>query len=306
MRMMKMLAVASALGLGSWAYAQGGAQQPEAQQGTGAGGPQHWGSPGAAASQPGGTGQQGGMMNGQQGGMMNGQQGTGAGGEQGMMNGQQGTGAGGEQGMMNGGQGAGGGPGMMNGEQGGAGGQQGMMGGQHGMMGAQQGSEEQQESGTNAQGHHQAHARNGIRSVRGTVESVQGDTLTLKNRLGKTHEFALSSQTKFKEHGRSIPRDQVKQGDEVRAVYRKSSGQLHATEILVERTQQASGGSSGSSEGTGSGHGSHAGQGASSGTGNMGSSSSSGGASSGGTGSSGTSGNAGAAGSGSGSSGTQR
>lgn len=87
----------------------------------------------------------------------------------------------------------------------------------------------------------------GLKSVSGTVESMKGNTLALKNRLNQTHEFTLSSETKYMKDGKKISRDQIKEGERVRAAFREEGGKLHATEIKVEKASEQGGSSSGSS-----------------------------------------------------------
>lgn len=85
----------------------------------------------------------------------------------------------------------------------------------------------------------------GLKSVEGTVESMKGNTLSLKNHLNQTHQFTLSSQTRFMEHGKKISRDQIKEGETVRAAYRNEGGKRNATEIIkVEKASQKGGESS--------------------------------------------------------------
>jgi hypothetical protein len=70
------------------------------------------------------------------------------------------------------------------------------------------------------------------RSVVGTVESVKGDTLTLKNRKNETHDLSIGKNTKFVEHGKQISKSDVKEGSEVRASFREDqAGKLRATKI---------------------------------------------------------------------------
>jgi predicted outer membrane protein len=70
-------------------------------------------------------------------------------------------------------------------------------------------------------------------SVVGTVESVEEDTLTLKNELGETHEFALDEDTRFTRGGQSISKDQISEGDRVRASFQGEEGNFQATEISL-------------------------------------------------------------------------
>lgn len=91
-------------------------------------------------------------------------------------------------------------------------------------------------------------AKSEFQSVRGTVENVQGNTLTLKNRLNQTHDFQLSDSTKYEEHGKQVSKDNVKPGDEVRAAFRtEPDGKLSATSIRILRTGEQQGTATGSS-----------------------------------------------------------
>jgi activator of HSP90 ATPase len=93
--------------------------------------------------------------------------------------------------------------------------------------------------------------------VVGTVEAVSEDTLTLRNRLDESHDFALDESTKFTQGGRSISREQIQEGAKVRAAFRTEGGKLHATEIKLQRASQQDAAAAGSrqesgSQGTGS------------------------------------------------------
>lgn len=97
-----------------------------------------------------------------------------------------------------------------------------------------------------------------LRSVVGKVERIEGDTLTLRNRLDERHAFALSDETRFLREGKPLRRDELKEGDEVRASFLGTEGNLQATTIRVL--------SSGASQGSGSGAEADEGQGARGGT----------------------------------------
>ncbi len=88
-------------------------------------------------------------------------------------------------------------------------------------------------------------------SMVGTVESVKGDTLTLKNRTNnRSHELALGKSTKFLEHGKQISKKDVKAGEEVRASFREGQGgKLEATAVRVIRSGSASSGRSSAAKG---------------------------------------------------------
>jgi hypothetical protein len=105
-----------------------------------------------------------------------------------------------------------------------------------------------------------------MKSVVGTVESIQGDTLTLKNKLNQTREFKLSDETKFVQQGKEISKSDVKEGDQIRAAFQgKDTGknELHATQVQLLGSGASQGGTGSSSEmeqgktphGTGSGAG---------------------------------------------------
>jgi hypothetical protein len=68
-------------------------------------------------------------------------------------------------------------------------------------------------------------------SIVGSVQSVSGDTLVLKNRQNQVNELAIDDRTRFVEAGREIARDQIKPGDEVRAAFRVKHGMPVATEV---------------------------------------------------------------------------
>lgn len=78
------------------------------------------------------------------------------------------------------------------------------------------------------------------KSVVGTVQSVEEDKLSLKNKLGETHEFSLGDDTRFTRGGQAVSKDQIAEGDEIRAAFRGEEGNLEATEIILmdgERSQ---------------------------------------------------------------------
>ncbi len=88
-----------------------------------------------------------------------------------------------------------------------------------------------------------AGARDSGRSMVGTVQSVKGDTLTLKNKMNQSHELALGKSTKFLEHGKQISKKDIKEGEEVRASFREGQGgKREATAIRVMRSGRASSG----------------------------------------------------------------
>jgi hypothetical protein len=73
-----------------------------------------------------------------------------------------------------------------------------------------------------------------MQSVVGVVEKVEGDSLTVKSSpLSDPHELKLGSDTKFLRDGESISRDQVSEGDQIRASFTGDSET--ATEISVIR-----------------------------------------------------------------------
>lgn len=152
--------------------------------------------------------------------------------------------------------------------------------------------------GAQANADHARGSKQGLKSVVGTVESLKGDTLTLRNKLNETHEFTLDDQTKFMRGGQKISRDDIKSGETVRAAFRTEGKKLHATEVKLEGGQggshasksgsssQGSSQESGSSQSSGS---TSQEKGSQSGTGSTGSSGSSGSNGTGSTGSTGSS-----------------
>ncbi len=86
-----------------------------------------------------------------------------------------------------------------------------------------------------------ASAHRAGQSVVGTVESVRGDTLTLKNRMNQSHQLFIGNDTRFLEHGKQISKKDLKEGEEVRASFREGQGgKLQATEISVIRSGSTS------------------------------------------------------------------
>jgi hypothetical protein len=51
--------------------------------------------------------------------------------------------------------------------------------------------------------------------------------------LGETHEFALDEDKRFTRGGESISKDQISEGDRVRASFQGEEGNFQATEISV-------------------------------------------------------------------------
>jgi hypothetical protein len=91
---------------------------------------------------------------------------------------------------------------------------------------------EQQAEATGKPGAGEASAK-AQKSVVGTVQSVDDDKLSLKNKLGETHEFALDDDTRFTRGGQTISKDQISEGDEIRAAFRGEEGNFQATEIIL-------------------------------------------------------------------------
>jgi hypothetical protein len=96
------------------------------------------------------------------------------------------------------------------------------------------------------------------RPVTGTIESVQGDKVTIRDSQNKMREIGLSDSTKFIQ-SRPITKDDVKQGEQVVAFVKPGKG---TSQVLAIRVMQASSGASTGSEAT-----SGAGAGGTSGTG---------------------------------------
>jgi hypothetical protein len=71
------------------------------------------------------------------------------------------------------------------------------------------------------------------KSVVGTVQSVEGDKLTLRNELGETRELSLDGDTRFTRGGQPISKGQLSEGAEVRAAFRGEEGNFQATEIIL-------------------------------------------------------------------------
>jgi hypothetical protein len=130
-----------------------------------------------------------------------------------------------------------------------------------------------QQAGREATGEMQQSARSGTqgdkakKSVVGQVKSIDEQKLTLENRLGETHDFALSSDTKFMREGKTVSRDEIQEGAQVRASFTGTENDLQATRIdVMERGGSGSAGGSGSSSGSSSGSGDTMGGGSSSGS----------------------------------------
>jgi hypothetical protein len=109
------------------------------------------------------------------------------------------------------------------------------------------------------------------KSVLGEVKSIDGQKLTLENRLGETHDFALGSDTKFMRDGKAVSRDEIQEGAQVRASFTgsESENDLQATRIDVMEsggTASPSGASGGTGDTMGGSGGSSGASGGSSGS----------------------------------------
>ena len=51
------------------------------------------------------------------------------------------------------------------------------------------------------------HHSTSSKSVTGTIENIQGDTVTIKSSKGKTADVSISGSTKFSEKGKPITKD---------------------------------------------------------------------------------------------------
>jgi hypothetical protein len=73
-----------------------------------------------------------------------------------------------------------------------------------------------------------------MQSVVGTVEKLEGDSLTVKSSpLSDPHQLKLSADTKFLRDGESISRDQISEGDQIRASLVGQGDSRTATEISL-------------------------------------------------------------------------
>jgi hypothetical protein len=73
-----------------------------------------------------------------------------------------------------------------------------------------------------------------MQSVVGVVEKLEGDSLTVKSSpLSDPHELKLGADTKFLRDGESISRDELSEGDQIRASFAGDSET--ATEVSVIR-----------------------------------------------------------------------
>jgi hypothetical protein len=95
------------------------------------------------------------------------------------------------------------------------------------------------------------HSKSGVHSVSGQVQSVSEDSLTVRNKAGKDQTLTLGSDTKYTERGKQISRSDVTEGARVRATFKGSGENLHATEIRVLRTGQSASKKSGMEEKSG-------------------------------------------------------
>jgi hypothetical protein len=68
-------------------------------------------------------------------------------------------------------------------------------------------------------------------TVIGTVHKVEGDTLVVKtSKLGDPHRIEIVDDTRLTRDARAISRDQINEGDQVRATF---TGHGRATEISI-------------------------------------------------------------------------
>jgi hypothetical protein len=89
-----------------------------------------------------------------------------------------------------------------------------------------------------------------LQSVVGTVVKLEGDSLTVKSSpLSDPHEVSLGDATKFTREGESISRDQIQEGDQVRATFAGKGGT--ASEIAVIRKGEGGAGATQPGQSTG-------------------------------------------------------
>jgi hypothetical protein len=80
----------------------------------------------------------------------------------------------------------------------------------------------------------------GRQTVIGTVQKVEGDTLVVKSStLSDPHRIEIAKDTRLTRDARQISRDQINEGDQVRATF---SGEGKATEISVITEERSSSG----------------------------------------------------------------
>jgi hypothetical protein len=98
----------------------------------------------------------------------------------------------------------------------------------------QQAGAQQQEGAQEQQAGAQQQAGEATASVVGIIRSVEEDSFSLENRLGETHEFAIDENTKFMRGRSEISRDEISEGDQVRAAFREGpAGRLEATQVRL-------------------------------------------------------------------------
>ena len=85
-------------------------------------------------------------------------------------------------------------------------------------------------------------------SILVTVQSVEDDKITVKDAANQSHEFAIDESTKYVQAGRSLTKDDINEGDRVRAVFvQQDDGTLQASAFQLVRS------ASGAATGTGAG-----------------------------------------------------
>jgi hypothetical protein len=107
---------------------------------------------------------------------------------------------------------------------------------QEGMQGQQAGAQQQEGAQEQQAGAQQQEGQAGeaTASVVGIIRSVEEDSFSLENRLGETHEFAIDENTKFMRGRSEISRDEISEGDQVRAAFREGpAGRLEATQVRL-------------------------------------------------------------------------
>ena len=71
--------------------------------------------------------------------------------------------------------------------------------------------------------------------IEGTVTKAEGSSITVKGKDGKEVKLRLSSSsTTIKKAGKTISRDDVKEGDKVKAVYDEKDDRKTASSVTID------------------------------------------------------------------------
>jgi hypothetical protein len=79
----------------------------------------------------------------------------------------------------------------------------------------------------------------GVESVRGHVDQIDEETITLTTEDGETASFALTTAVEFDSEGEAAGREDFTQGDEVVITYRESDGKKTVLKVTLLQDETA-------------------------------------------------------------------